>query len=63
VTAPAHRLAALTLLGLLAFAPPAWSQEWRASARVGRVMYDGTPIGAAGTSSLVLGLGRTTPRN
>jgi hypothetical protein len=63
VTAPAHRLAVLTLLGLLAFAPPAWAQEWRASARVGRVTYDGAPTGAAGTSSLVLGLGRTTPRN
>src|SRR5439155_1452264 len=37
------------------------AQEWRASARVGRVTYEGAPAGAAAGSSAVLGLGRTAP--
>jgi hypothetical protein len=57
---PAARgIAPLILLALLALAPSAWSQEWRASARVGRVTYDGAPTGASGASSVVLGLGRS----
>ena len=51
-------LAALTLL----VAPAAaWSQEWRASARFGRVSYEGAPTGTSGSSSAVLGIGRAGP--
>jgi AMP-activated protein kinase-like protein len=63
VTASVRPLAPLILLALLTLAPSARAQEWRASARVGRITYDGAPAGAAGTSSLVLGLGRTGPRD
>ena len=52
-------VAALTLLA----APPAWSQEWRGSARFGRVTYEGAPAGASANSSAVLGLARTGPRD
>jgi hypothetical protein len=63
VTAVARRISLLTLLALLTLAPEAWSQEWRASARVGQVTYDGAPTGASGASSVVLGLGRTASRD
>jgi hypothetical protein len=63
VTAGVRRISLLAALALLTLAPGAWSQEWRASARVGRVTYDGAPTGASGVSSVVLGLGRTAPRD
>ena len=39
------------------------SQEWRASARLGRVSYEGAPAGSSAASSVVLGLGRTGMRD
>jgi Glycogen recognition site of AMP-activated protein kinase len=63
VTGTSRRISLLILLALVALAPAARSQEWRASARIGRVTYDGAPIGASGASSVVLGVGRTTPRD
>jgi hypothetical protein len=60
---PAKRRAALlAALGLLA-AAPARAQEWRASARFGRVTYEGAPAGTSANSSAVLGLARTAPRD
>jgi hypothetical protein len=50
-------------LAIVAAPGNALAQEWRASARVGRVTYEGAPAGAAGGSSAVLGLGRIAPRN
>lgn len=55
--------ALLATLAIVAAPRAAWSQEWRASARVGRVTYEGTPAGASAGSSAVLGLGRTGPRD
>jgi hypothetical protein len=52
-------LAAFVLLA----AAPAWSQEWRASARFGRVTYEGAPAGTSVNSSAVLGVGRSGPRD
>ncbi len=43
-------------------AQPAGAQEWRGTARFGRVTYEGTPAGASGNSSVVLGLSRTAVR-
>ncbi len=59
----ARRIASLLALAVLAAPPVAWSQEWRASARFGRVTYEGAPAGASASSSAVLGLGRTGPRD
>jgi hypothetical protein len=59
----ARRLALLALLAACASPSIAWSQEWRASARFGRVTYEGAPTGVAAASSVVLGLGRTGPRD
>lgn len=58
----ASRISFLTLL-VFALAPSAWSQEWRASARFGQVTYDGASTGTSGASSVVLGIGRTAPRD
>jgi len=55
----ARCLALLALLAASARPSIAWSQEWRASARFGRVTYEGAPTGVAAASSVVLGLGRT----
>lgn len=55
--------AALAILLAVAAPAVAGAQEWRASARFGRVTYDGAPAGAAAASSAVLGLGRTGPRD
>jgi hypothetical protein len=63
VNPAARLLPALILFGFPALSHPAWSQEWRASARVGRVTYDGAPTGASGASSAVLSLGRTGLRD
>lgn len=52
----------LPLLLLLLVAPPVAAQEWRATARFGRVTYEGTPAGASGNSSAVFGLTRTAER-
>lgn len=41
----------------------ALSQEWRATARFGRVAYEGAPAGAAAASSVVFELGRTGVRD
>lgn len=59
----ARRVTLLALLVACAWPSVARSQEWRASARVGRVSYEGAPAGAAAASSVVLGLGRTGPRD
>jgi hypothetical protein len=59
----AARTVALLAAFILVAPRDGWTQEWRASARVGRVTYDGAPAGAAAGSSAVLGLGRTAPRN
>ena len=59
----ARGLSLLATLAILTAPPAAWSQEWRASARVGRVAYQGAPTGASASSSAVLGLGRTGLRD
>jgi hypothetical protein len=70
VSAAARSVALLASLASLAaslaiVAAPrnASAQEWRASARLGRVTYEGAPAGAAAGSSAVVGIGRTAPRN
>lgn len=63
MSAAAPGLPLLAILAILAAPSAAWAQEWRASARVGRVTYEGAPTGASGGSSAVLGLGRTGPRD
>jgi hypothetical protein len=60
---PARRSAALLAALALLAAPPAWSQEWRASARFGRVTYEGAPAGTSANSSAVLGVARSGPRD
>jgi hypothetical protein len=52
-----------TSLAIVAAPRNASAQEWRASARLGRVTYEGAPAGAAAGSSAVVGIGRTAPRN
>ena len=54
--------APLAVLALLLVAQPAGAQEWRGTARFGRVTYEGTPAGASGNSSVVLGISRTALR-
>ncbi len=54
---------ALLGLALLALPHAAAAQEWRANARFGRVTYEGAPAGASASSSVVLGLARTGPRD
>jgi hypothetical protein len=55
---------AVRLLAALAIlAAPAQAQEWRASARVGRVTGESAPAGSAGSSSAVLGLARSAARD
>ncbi len=63
MSAAARGIALLTALAIVAAPRDGWSQEWRASARVGRVTYEGAPAGASAGSSAVLGLGRTAPRD
>jgi hypothetical protein len=53
----------LATFAILAAPSAAWAQEWRASARVGRVSYQGAPAGASASSSAVLGLGRSGLRD
>ncbi|HUF35680.1 MAG TPA: hypothetical protein VMN37_07000, partial [Gemmatimonadales bacterium] len=55
--------AALAALAILTVPQVAWSQEWRASARFGRVTYEGAPAGASASSAAVLGLGRSGLRD
>jgi len=52
---------ALLSLALVLVSHPALAQEWRGTARFGRVTHDGTPAGASGNSSVVLGLTRGAP--
>jgi hypothetical protein len=57
---------AVPLLAALAFliaAAPARAQEWRASARLGRVTGESAPAGSSGSPSAVLGLARSAPRD
>ncbi len=61
--AAARRTALLAMLAVCAMPSIARSQEWRASARFGRVTYEGTPAGASAASSVVLGLGRSGLRD
>ncbi len=63
MSATALRLMLAVGLAVLAAPPAAWPQEWRASARFGRVTYEGAPAGASARSSAVLGLGRTGLRD
>ncbi len=53
----------LVTLAILCAPRAAWSQDWHASARVGRVTYEGAPTGSSAGASAVLGLDRTGPRN
>jgi opacity protein-like surface antigen len=53
----------LAALALLAAPAPARAQEWRASARIGRVTGESAPAGSAGSSSAVLGLARSASRD
>lgn len=61
----AHRgaLPVAVLLAALLSAAPAAAQEWRATAQVGRVTSGRAPAGNTGGSSVVLGIGRTAPRD
>lgn len=52
----------LAALAIIAAPHAAPAQEWRASARVGRVTGESAPAGASGSSSAVLGLARSSPR-
>lgn len=63
MSAAARGVALLTALAIVAAPRDGWTQEWRASARVGRVTYEGAPAGASAGSSAVLGIGRTAPRD
>jgi hypothetical protein len=62
VIAVRRHAALLAALALVA-APPAWAQEWRASARFGRVTYEGVPAGASADASAVFGVARTGARD
>ena len=55
--------AALAVLALLAVPSAVRAQEWRATARFGRVTYESTPAGASANSSAVLGVARTGARD
>lgn len=55
--------ALLVMLATVAAPPAAWAQEWRASAQVGKVTYEGAPTGGSAGSSAVLGLDRTGLRD
>jgi hypothetical protein len=63
VSVAARGVSLLATLAILAAPPAARSQEWRATARVGRVSYQGAPTGASASSSAVVGLGRTGLRD
>jgi hypothetical protein len=63
VSAASRSVTLLAVFAIVAAPTAAWSQEWRASARVGRVSYQGAPAGASAGSSAVLGLGRTGARD
>lgn len=62
MTRSAMSAAGLVALLLASIPSTARAQVWSATARVGKVTYDGTPAGASASSSVVLGLGRTAPR-
>jgi hypothetical protein len=62
VSAALRRAALIAAVALVA-GPRAWAQEWRASARFGRVTYEGAPTGTSANSSAVLGLARTGARD
>jgi hypothetical protein len=63
VSALVRRISAVAIITSVASPLVASAQEWRASARFGRVTYEGTPAGASASSSAVVGLGRTAPRD
>jgi hypothetical protein len=63
VSATSRVVAAVAALVIVSSPRAAWPQEWRASARVGRVTYEGAPTGASDGSSAVLGLDRTGTRD
>lgn len=54
---------ALAAIGALLAPRRAAAQEWLATARVGRVTYDGGPASSSTTSSVVLGAGRAGARD
>lgn len=58
-----RRTALLASLAVCALSSIASSQEWRATARFGRVTYEGAPAGGSAASSVVLGIGRTGLRD
>jgi hypothetical protein len=62
MSAAARRLRWLAPLAVLALPSMAAAQDWRASARVGRVTYEGAPAGVSASSSAVLALEHTAPR-
>lgn len=53
----------LAAFAILAACAPAQAQEWRATARVGRVTGESAPAGSDGGSSAVLGLARSGTRD
>jgi hypothetical protein len=57
VTCVGRQVALVAALTVLA-APAVGAQEWRASARFGRVTYEGAPAGTSANSSAVLGIAR-----
>lgn len=63
MSAATRGIALVASVAIVAAPRAGWSQEWRASARVGRVTYEGAPAGAAAGSSAVLGLDRTGLRD
>jgi hypothetical protein len=60
---PARLCAALSALALCLHPAVVSGQEIRASARFGRIAFDGAPAGSAGASSAVFGLGRYAPND
>jgi hypothetical protein len=63
VTAATRRMALLAALAICVLPSIGSSQEWRATARFGRVAYEGAPAGGATASSVVFGLGRAGLRD
>ena len=59
----ARRAALVAALALPAVPATGAAQEWRATARFGRIAYEGAPAGSAADASVVLGIGRIAPRD
>jgi hypothetical protein len=63
VNGTARRGGLLAAVAILVAPCTGHAQEWRATARFGRIAYEGAPAGSAADASVVLGIGRTAPRD